>query len=162
MVAPLQWGTFAAITGTMTSNIPATGILPSPARQVICTPKRFCFISLPSSWEGGDSSWSLETKLKGSKTKGEELSPFLQRLCHQIAWCKKLLPQLSHYVYLAGSQDMEQFSDSASEASFSTCTDCRGTGTTALPHCLSDRASNYCWQEILSQQRNVVCTTHIY
>lgn len=29
---------------------------------------------------------------------------------------------------------MEQFSDSATEATFSTCTDCSGTGTTALLH----------------------------
>lgn len=108
---------------------------PEPSKTtVICTPKRFCFISPPSSWEGGEASCSLETKLKGSKMKGEELSSFLQWLCHQIAWCKKFLPRLNHYVYLAGSQDMEQFGDSATEATFSTCTDCTGTGTTALPY----------------------------
>lgn len=53
---------------------------------------------------------------------------------YQIAWCKKLLPPPSHYVYLARSQYVEQFSDSATEAEFSTCTDYSDTGTTASSH----------------------------
>lgn len=69
-----------------------------------------------------------------AERKQEKLSSFLQKHYYQIAWCKKLLPLPSHYVYLARSQYMEQFSDSATEAAFSTCTDCSGRGTTASPH----------------------------
>lgn len=57
-----------------------------------------------------------------AERKTEELPSFLQWRYYQIAWCKKLLPLPSHYVYLARSQYVERFSDSATEAAFFICT----------------------------------------
>lgn len=99
----------------------------------ICPAKCFPLTS-PQTPQEGEASCSQETELKRSEMKGEELSSSLQWHYYQIAWCKKLLPPPSHYVYLARTPYVEQFSDSATEAAFSTCTDCSGTGNTSSLH----------------------------
>lgn len=129
---PLQSATFVVTTGAVTTPVTAARIHRNPANQQLHLHSKTLSPHLsPASL--GRRRGILPARDRAER-KREELSSFLQCCYYQIAGCKKLLPPPSHYVYLARSQYVERFSDSATEAASSTCAACSGMGIMASPH----------------------------